>query len=235
MGSGKSRLKGYLAPKLLGIYLNADEIEAEVRRTGEFDFHKPSLDVASDEVLSSFHSSSFLSQSGFGAEAKKLRFRNGKKDFREVSMNSYFASVTVDFIRRHFLAKKITFTFETVMSHPSKVEWLEAAQRESFRTYLYFVATDDPSINVSRVKARVRLDGHAVPEERIIARYHRSIGLLSRVIRCTNRAYIFDNSIEGKDHQFLVEITEGRKIELKTSDIPAWFRKAVLDKSKSVS
>lgn len=36
-GSGKSTLKSYLPVELLGVYLNADEIEQEVRETGHLD------------------------------------------------------------------------------------------------------------------------------------------------------------------------------------------------------
>ena len=55
-----------------------------------------------------------------------------------------------------------TFTFETVMSHPGKVALLQQAQQAGYRTYLYYVATDDPEINVSRVANRVALKGHDV-------------------------------------------------------------------------
>jgi hypothetical protein len=52
-------------------------------------------------------------------------------------------------------------------------------------------------------------------------------------IRQTNRAYIFDNSGENADgkHTWLAEITEGKTMELKTDLIPAWFKRAVLEKS----
>ena len=51
-------------------------------------------------------------------------------------------------------------------------------------------------------------------------------------IRHTNRAYIFDNSGDNADgrHTWLAEITEGKTLELKTDQIPAWFKRAVLDK-----
>ena len=56
--------------------------------------------------------------------------------------------------------------------------------------------------------------------------------LLMDAIRHTNRAYIFDNSGDNTDqrHTWLAEITEGQKLELKTEMIPAWFKRAVLEK-----
>lgn len=147
-------------------------------------------------------------------------------------INSYFASVAADFLRRKLIAAQRSFTFETVMSHRSKVELLQNARDAGYRTYLYFVATDDPSINISRVANRVALGGHAVPEGKIEERYHRSLGLLMDAICLTNRAYVFDNSTDNADgtHTWLAEITDGRVLELKSDRIPSWFKRAVLDK-----
>lgn len=147
-------------------------------------------------------------------------------------MNSYFASVMVDFLRQWYLRERVSFTFESVMSHPDKVGLLAKAQEAGYRTYLYFVATDDPEINVSRVHNRVALGGHSVPETKIVSRYYRSMDLLIDAIKHTNRTYIFDNSTDnaGTDHTWLAEITDAKTMELKTELIPAWFKKAVLDK-----
>ena len=79
---------------------------------------------------------------------------------------------------------------------------------------------------------RVRLGGHPVPSDKIEERYYRSLDLLISAIRHTNRAYIFDNSGEGTDRTWLAEITDGRELELKTDRVPAWFKRAVLDKSQ---
>lgn len=129
-------------------------------------------------------------------------------------MNSYLASVAADFIRLRLLDSKIFFTFETVMSNVGKVQLLAKARDAGYRTYLYYIATDDPAINVSRVQNRVKLGGHAVPEDKIFTRYGRSLDLLFQAIRLTNRAYIFDNSGENKDHTWLAEITDGTDLLL---------------------
>lgn len=177
-----------------------------------------------------FQDSSLLVSAGFGATAKRLGFVNGRLDFGKVEANSYFASVAGDFLRQKLLELKVSFTFETVMSHPSKVEFLAQAQRSGYRTYLYFIATDDPAINISRVRSRVKLGGHGVPEDRIAARYYRSLDLLIEAIRHTNRAYVFDNSSDNQKHTWLAEITEGRELEMKTDQAPSWFKRSVLGK-----
>jgi predicted ABC-type ATPase len=231
-GSGKSTLKFNLRQELLGVYLNPDDIEQGIRKDGFLDLSAYSVTTTAEEILSFFHKSSILAASGLGNVTGDLRFENGHLDFSKAATNSYWASASVDFLRQKLLDQKVTFTFETVMSHPSKVDILTNAQRMGYRTYLYFVATDDPAINISRVRRRVELGGHPVPEDRIVRRYHRSLDLLMSAIQQTNRTYVFDNSTHNKDgkHIWLAEITDGRRLDLKSSQIPAWFKQAVLDK-----
>lgn len=231
-GSGKSVLKSYLPQPLLGFYLNPDEIEAEVKLRGYADLDSFGVESSADEVLSVFTGSDFLRSKGFSEAAGRLTWSNGKLAFPSGVMNSYFASVLAGFLRRKFLELRKTFTFETVMSHRGKVSLLNDARTAGYRTYLYFVATDDPAINISRVANRVALGGHPVPEDKIVSRYYKSLDLLLSAIRLTSRAYIFDNSTNNADgiHTWLAEITEGRTLELKTDRIPAWFKHAVLDK-----
>lgn len=231
-GSGKSTLKSYLPASLIGIYLNPDEIEQEIRRQGCLDFAKYGVQTTEHEVLTFFAGSKFLQEEGFSEAVSKLVFTDGRLEFGAVGINSYFASVTVDFLRQWMLAAKTSFTFETVMSHRSKIDILALAQAAGYRTYLYFVATDDPAINISRVRNRVGLGGHDVPGDKIVSRYERSLDLLFDAIRQTNRAYIFDNSGDSKEGEqtWLAEITDGKQLRLKTDRIPAWFKRSVLDK-----
>lgn len=229
-GSGKSTLKSVLPGALLGFYLNPDEIEQEMRRHGFLDLGAYGVTTTCREMKQFFNDSDFLKSSRAALSASQIDLADGRLVFDRERVNSYFASVTSDFMRQKLLKRKASFTFETVMSHPGKVELLRQAQLNGYRTYLYYIATDDPDINISRVRNRVKLGGHPVPEDKIISRYHRSLELLMSAIRCTNRAYIFDNSGHQMDRAWLAEVTDGSVIELKTDQIPAWFRRAVLDK-----
>lgn len=230
-GSGKSTLKELLDPKLLGVYLNPDEIEATVQRSGILDFRAFGIEHETAEAAKiHFLNSALLKNAGLTNNAKNLSFFEHHIAFSGVEMNSYFASVAVDYLRGELLKHRLSFTFETVMSHPGKVAILEEAQSKGYRTYLYYVATEDPEINLSRVRNRVRLGGHDVPEGKIIERYKRSLQNLREAIRASHRAYIFDNSSHNtaKRHTWIAEITDGHRVEIKTDQIPAWFHRAVL-------
>ncbi len=229
-GSGKSTLKSLLPPALLGVYLNPDDMEKEMRANGFLDISAYGVTAAADEILAFFLNSSFLQSAGLSGEAAHLRFSEGRLMFVDIKVNSYFASVAADFLRNKLLEQNISFTLETVMSSPDKVTLLGMAQLLGYRTYLYFIATDDPAINISRVRGRVERGGHTVPEDKIVSRYHRSLDLLMDAVSHTNRAYIFDNSSEEHTHTWLAEITDGNELEMQTDQIPAWFKRAVVKK-----
>jgi len=227
-GSGKSTIKEVIEPQLLGVYINPDEIEKDIRRFDFLDFSAYRVATTAEEVLPFFQQSALLNQAGFADEVAELRFNDGKLIFHDVLVNAYYASVAADFIRQKLLDAGITFTFETVMSSPDKVAFLKKAQERGFRTYLYFIATEDPAINISRVENRVKLGGHPVPHDKIIARYYRSLDLLVEAVRYSDRAYIFDNSFHAK--VWLAEVTDGNMLEMKSDTMPHWFKTALWDK-----
>jgi predicted ABC-type ATPase len=229
-GSGKSTIKSVLPDKLLGVYLNPDEIQKDIKDRGFLDVRHYGIETTGKEILSFFANSSLMKNAGLEDEAACLRFTEGKLDFFEVIVNAYFASVAADFLRQKLLEQRVSFSFETVMSSPDKVALLEKAQRLGYRTYLYYIATDDPAINVARVKARVALGGHDVPEDKIVTRYARSLDLLLPALKHTHRAYLFDNSRHGGERLWVAEITDGRELELKCDPMPLWFQKAIWDK-----
>jgi len=228
-GSGKSTINALIRPALLGIYINPDEIEKTIRERGDFlDMASYGIKTTEAEILTFFQQSTLLASADLLDEVDMLRFTDDKLDFFSVPINAYFASVAADFIRQHLLKTQASFTFETVMSAPDKVALLKKAQQQGYRTYLYYVATEDPEINISRVNHRVKMGGHPVPEDKIVSRYYRSLDLLREAIRYSNRAYIFDNS--GKQQLFVAEITDGHALELRAEKIPHWFKQSVLDK-----
>ncbi|NQW99934.1 zeta toxin family protein [bacterium] len=229
-GSGKSTIKSVVPAGLLGVYLNPDEIQKDIEDRDFLNVRDYGVETTEEEILPFFKNSSLLQKAELDEEAGCLRFMDGKLSFHEVIVNAYFASVAADFLRRKLLEQRVSFSFETVMSSPDKVALLKQAQALGYRTYLYYIATEDPAINVARVKARVNLGGHDVPEEKIVSRYARSLDLLLEAVKHTNRAYLFDNSRQGTEHLWVAEITDARELELKCDPMPLWFQKTVWDK-----
>ncbi len=224
-GSGKSTIHTELRPEWIGVYVNADDIEKCLQAQGGLDLSSFELDGADATLRQRFdailRSSELLQKAGLSSVAGRIDWQGDALQVPSNDVNSYLASVTADFVRRELLAQGASFTFETVMSAPDKVAFMREAQAQGYRTYLYFVATDDPAINIERVRLRVSQGGHAVPDDKVVQRYHRSIELLDEACSVANRAYIFDNS--GEAHELIAEITDGETLEVHTSALPAWF------------
>lgn len=228
-GSGKSTIKDQLEGLLrIRLYVNADELEAQAKATGFIDLVPFGIDPTPPQIAELHANHPLLIKKKLTEEAALLRVDGKKVDYRSVQVDSYFAAVIADFIRQQLLDRGESFAFETVMSHPSKVEILRQAQALGYRTYLYFVSTEDPEINIDRVRIRVEGGGHKVVPDTVRARYAKSLELLPGAVACSNRAYIFDNS--GASSVELAEITDGTKLEYRTDEIPDWFFEAYVDK-----
>jgi predicted ABC-type ATPase len=227
-GSGKSTIRTLVPSGLLGIYINPDEIEARLASIGQLDFGDFSVQASLPELSAFLATSSLLERAGLQSLTSTVSMSGDTLCIPPSQVNSYVASVIADFCRQKLIASRTSFTFETVMSSPDKIELLRKARLEGFRTYLYFIATEDPTINISRVGNRVRLGGHSVPEDKIVSRYARSLDLLIDAIGCSDRAYLFDNS--GSEQIWIAEITGGRQLEIKVDRAPIWFQTAVMNK-----
>ncbi|MFF5866157.1 hypothetical protein [Pseudomonas sp. NPDC012596] len=119
-GSGKSTIKADVPPALTRVFVNADELEKEAKATGFIDLSPFGIESTLPELVN-FHVSHYLiRQKNLIEPAKKLRLPGNRVDYRGLDIDSYFASVISDYIRQHLLERRTSFSFETVMSHPSK-------------------------------------------------------------------------------------------------------------------
>jgi predicted ABC-type ATPase len=220
-GSGKSTIKDILPSDLLGYYLNPDDLEKALRIRPILDLNSFQLTVSWQAFQDFLKASTLIHKLGILSTVQKISVTANVLDVSNVPIDAYLASVLVDLLRSNLIKAGRPFTFETVMSSVDKLEVLQQAKHNGFRNYLYYIATEDPIINVDRVRHRVNSGGHPVPEEKIISRYYRSLDHLFEAIQLTERAYLFDNS--GETRTWVAEVTGGRKIELKTDNVPNWF------------
>lgn len=230
-GSGKSTIKEQVPANLIDTYVNADEIEKAAKADGFVDLSPFKVKATAEHVRAFFATHDLILKERLEGQAALFDMDGPRIDVRRLDFNSYHASVIADFIRQKLVEERVSFTFETVMSSQDKVAFMRRAQELGYRTYLYFVATDDPSININRVANRVDDGGHNVPADKIVQRFHRSLKLLPEAVAASNRAYIFDNS--GEHSVWLAEITDGTSLEYKVEDQPDWFMQAYVDEVTS--
>lgn len=229
-GSGKTTLfKAFTKRYDPGYFINADEYEQQLTKGGLIDLTTIGL-KATQADLDNF---------SLTAEAKSLvekaKSEGGSIDIeirenfivdRTKQSHSYEASYAAAFVRSLLFRNNRSFSIETVMSHESKLEAIRFANTLGYRTYLYFVCTENPDINIGRVANRVFKGGHPVEESRVRDRFSRTLKLLIPAIGLVYRAYIFDNS--GKQQIKLVaEVFEGN-LKTKVGTLPQWFRDYLL-------
>ncbi|MDK1683421.1 zeta toxin [Acinetobacter terrestris] len=231
-GSGKSTVKEYLLPHHIGAYLNADELEQNLKHSHQLDLMAYHPALKAPELIDFLKQKKRPNAGQLLAllKSEPVLLENGNIQFDVSEIDSYLCARIIDYIRLEFLRLKISFTFETVMSHISKVEFLQEAKRQGFKTYLYYVSTVDPMINIARVKYRVSVGGHPVPEQKIVERYYRSMDLLMQAVDASDRTYLFDNSSNGEKAAFIAEIQSAETLKMNpdVQQLPWWFAEKVL-------
>ncbi|MBS1590452.1 MAG: hypothetical protein JST52_12655 [Bacteroidetes bacterium] len=229
-GSGKSTLIKEIKNKFsVGFYINADDIEKEFSNSKFIDCNNY-LPISVNQNDWDFFKS-IISSNDTRVTSKVLDSIEIKDGIltNKSETNSYIAAVIAEFLRHILLRYNSSFSFETVMSHQSKVDFLKKAKDKGFKTYLYFIGTQDPLININRVKIRVSKGGHAVDQEKIVKRYYHSMELLSQAFLNADRAFIFDNSTDGETKNLLIE-KKGDHVEVFVDEIPEWVQIYLLDK-----
>lgn len=222
-GSGKTTIiKSLLSEIPFGVYVNADDIESLLKESKVLLFNSYQLDISEVEIQNFFKTSSFAPIKRNEPDLwSKLTVIENVLHIKTV-VNSYLAADLAEFIRQQLIANDLSFTYETVMSHNSKIDFLQKARDNGYRVYLYYVATEAPEINVSRVNVRIAQHGHSVSPEVIKNRYYRSLKLLKSAVGKTNRAYFWDNS--GTTSLLIAEITDGVDVKIiDTNELPNWF------------
>lgn len=233
-GSGKSTvLKAVYSQFYSGLFVNADEIEKSFKKIGFVnllgDYNLEVNDSAFVDFLKG-SGRSWITKAKKEKSGISLHFFNGILSIKN-KPTAYDAAVAADFIRHILVEKNETFTFETVLSHSSKIDFLIHTKNKGFKNYLYFICTVDPEINKNRIKQRVKLGGHNVPNEKVISRYFDSLNMLKEIIPHCHRVYFFDNSSEGNDTAItpLAEIDKDKILRLLTTNQPWWMKEYVID------
>jgi predicted ABC-type ATPase len=197
-GSGKSSLFLHLRKKgeiHTEIYVSADRIEADILKDGKFNFNAYRVQVNQLEFIEHIQQSGLLSKMTNNHVLDGLKLEKGILYINLNDRHSYTASFIATYLAGKLLDTKQSFCFETVMSHTSKIELLKKATEKGFKTYLYFVFTDNPLLNQLRVKLRVKEGGHDVDSEKINDRFYRSFKNLPDALALAETSFLINNSI----------------------------------------
>jgi predicted ABC-type ATPase len=144
---------------------------------------------------------------------------------KECTNNTTYININEDHCaewRERCINEKQSFVFETVMSSEDKIDFINRAKKAGFFIRLFFISTDSPTINASRIADRVMKGGHDVPITKIVSRYFKSIKNCMKASMIVDRLYVYDNSIDGEDAKIQFRLSDGKLEKVYVKDIPKW-------------
>jgi predicted ABC-type ATPase len=136
----------------------------------------------------------------------------------DAAAHAYDASRLAAERRDALLAARTSFVTETVFSHESKVDLVKAASAAGYLVTLHVVLVPE-DLAVARVHNRVDNGGHAVPEDKVRARYSRIWALVAGAIPITDEAKVYDNSSASEPFRVVASFERGVAVSK-----PAWPR-----------
>jgi predicted ABC-type ATPase len=159
---------------------------------------------------------------------RSVLFVNADRIAREISpanpeMASYAAARAADQMRQDLLRDRISFCFETVFSHPSKIDFVGAAKAAGYEIILVYIHLISDQLNIARVRQRISEGGHAVPPEKIVERIPRTLANVKVAMALADSVELLDNSSHANPYRRVVSMRQG-KITTHDSLVPEWAK-----------
>ena len=160
-------------------------------------------------------------------EPQRIPFINADIIAKEIAPEnpeaaSYDAAELAAQQRTQAIKEQQNFCFETVFSHPSKIDFLALAKAAKYEINLVVIFVSDAEVNKARVKQRVSEGGHDVPEDKIesrIPRTHKNIGM---AVDLCDYVYIFDNSSFDNPFKRIATKDGGEVVIFHEDNTPDW-------------
>ena len=115
---------------------------------------------------------------------------------------------------------------ETTLSGTGIIRHMKLARRERYRVELHFISLDSPDQALGRIRNRVELDGHNVPEADVRRRFVRSYANLPVAILESDEVHFYDNTDPDRPHREIGIVRQG--VWLTTTHFPEWVKNAFL-------
>ncbi|MBC8413420.1 AAA family ATPase [bacterium] len=130
---------------------------------------------------------------------------------------SYEAAEIARQIREDLLKREVTFCYETVFSHVSKVDFIAKAKAMDYEIILIYIHLETSELNEARVHQRIASGGHSVPVKKIHSRIPRTMKNVALALPLIDEGRFLNNSSRDNPFQQVVVI---RKSSCKWSVTP---------------
>jgi predicted ABC-type ATPase len=89
------------------------------------------------------------------------------------------------------------FAFETTLGGNTMASLLEKAISRGIEVRIWYVGLESADLHIARVRSRVAMGGHGIPEAKVRERYSRSRMKLIELLPNLTQVKVFDNTEEG--------------------------------------
>jgi len=141
---------------------------------------------------------------------------------------SYKAAILAKTLCAQLLHSNTSFCFETVFSHPSKIDFLAKAKSRGYEIILVYIHLQTNELNQARIAQRVLQGGHNVPTDKIISRIPRTMRYVRKALPLVDTAKFYDNS--SRHQPFLsVALLKNGQLQKQQDILPSWAEEMLVD------
>jgi len=158
-----------------------------------------------------------------------LPFINADQLALQLTLGAYEAAALAEAMRYRLLEERVSFISETVFSDPAgaKLAFLKKAVDQGYSVTLIFIGLSSVALSKARVLSRVGAGGHDVPEEKLSARYDRSLHNFGLAIRELPRVIVLDNSQSDDPFAFVADFQSDNLVRKAKTTIPVWAQRFI--------
>ncbi|MGM0593577.1 MAG: AAA family ATPase [Pseudomonadota bacterium] len=142
--------------------------------------------------------------------------------------HSYEAAKLAEQMRSELLLSGASFCFETVYSHPSKIDFVAHAKALGYEVIMVVVHLQSAELNQARVAERVSEGGHSVPDEKVNSRIPRTLQHIKTSIPLCDRVQVYDNSYENTPFAPVFSVVDG-VVTRQHNPLPNWAEALLAD------
>ena len=142
--------------------------------------------------------------------------------------HNYEAAMLAEGLRHQRLGDGLSFCFETVYSHPSKIDFVARAKALGYQIIMVFMHLESSGLNQARVAMRVKDGGHDVPAEKLISPIPRLLQHVRASIPLVDVLRVYDNSSALDPFQPVLTISQG-VLQRHQNPLPPWAAALIAD------
>lgn len=118
--------------------------------------------------------------------------------------------------------KEEVVIFESILCSKEQRERFMEIKNAGLYVRMFFISTEDPFINVLRGTKQTLLKGKKCDTKKICERYYKSLAAAIALSPYVNELCVFDNSIDNRAPELVLQMDSERTILYRSHNIPDW-------------